>query len=86
LILKYGLEEVTRELGLQRVIVEVRDPGHLREGGYDALFCMSEIASRIATPFVSRVYAVVNAFDRQELRILLQDALAKRAVPIQQEE
>jgi len=84
-ILKCGLEGVIRELGLQHVIVEVQDVGHLREDAYDALFCMTALASRIETPSVlGRVYGVANAFDRQELRMLLRSAVAKIAASVQQ--
>jgi len=43
------------------------------------------LASRIETPSVlGRVYGVANAFDRQELRMLLRTAVAKIAASVQQ--
>jgi len=82
IILKRGIETVAREQDALFITVEARDfrgptapPG---DATYDAVFCMSGLKSRVAASFPpERILEVTNIFDLQELRTLLDQALAR---------
>ena len=79
-ILKCGLEGLARELGMDCISVEVCEFRQMVKEPYDAVFCMSGLASCCAMSLgSSRIFEVTNAFDMQELRTLLRDAFAAHA-------
>ncbi len=78
MLLKYGLETITREQGTHCIIVEARNLHQMLVKPYDAVFCMRGLKPRLAASFPqSCIFEVTNIFDLDELRTLLDQAVGR---------